>query len=132
MRKYLLRRTPRGGADTFSSLEGGRAPRRSSLGAREPDVVPAHDVVDAEERGGVLAVNAIMPIVVDLFVRDGQERRVVLQNLLGLTHHGLAPALVHLALTLAREIVEGRVRPHRVVLRAVLPVPGPEVVGPGH
>src|SRR5438034_1117499 len=88
----------------ISALSG---PRRSSLGARDPDVVPAHDVVDAEERGGVLAVNAIMPTVVDLFVRDGQERRVVLENLLGLTHHGLAPALVHLALDLTREVVEG-------------------------
>src|SRR5256712_9347238 len=43
-----------------------------------------------------------------------------------------APAVVHLAPDLTREVVEGRVGPVGVVLGAVLAVPGAEVVGRVH
>src|SRR5205823_8527414 len=121
---------------------GGRGPRRGPRGVgggggpsrgpprqlSEPDVVPSDDVVDSEVGAGVLSVHAVVPGVVDLLVGDGNERRILLEDVLRLAHHRLALAVVQLALDLAGEVVEGRVRPPRVVLRAILAVPGAEDV----
>src|SRR5256885_12393008 len=87
---------------------GGRGPRasRPSRSAREPAVVPALGVVDPEVRGRVLAPHLVVPGVVDLLVRDRQQRRVLLEDVLGLPHHRLAPVVVRLALDLACQIVE--------------------------
>src|SRR5947199_9560482 len=97
--------------------------------AGNPDCVPADDVVDPEERGRVLTAHLVVPGIVNLLVRDGQERRVLLENLLRLAHHGLAPAVVRLALDLTSEVVEGRVGTFGVDLGDVLAVPGGGVVG---
>src|SRR5712664_180370 len=98
----------------------------------QPDVVPAHDVVDAEVRGRVLSVHAVVPGVVDLLVGDGNERRILLEDVLGLADQRLALTVVQLALDLIGDVVKRRVRPARVVLGAVLAVPRAEDVGRVH
>src|SRR5262249_45746142 len=54
------------------------APRSRELS--EPDVVPADDVVDTEERVRVLPVDAVVPRVVDPLVRHRDQWRVVLED----------------------------------------------------
>src|SRR5262249_4502951 len=109
--------------------EGGQSPP-PRLG--KPDLIPPDDVVDAEVRGRVLAVDLVVPAVVDLLVADRGERGVLLQHLLGLAHHGLALVLIELLLDARGEVVEGLVDPAPVVLGAVLAVPGREDVGRVH
>src|SRR5439155_968050 len=103
-------------------------PRQSS----EPDLIPSNDVIDPKVRARVLAFDLVVPGVVDLLVGHRDERRVLLQDVLRLADHRLAPVVVQLALDLVGEVVEAGVRPVRVVLRAVLAVPGAEVVGRIH
>src|SRR5947199_10610990 len=92
--------------------------------AGNPDCVPADDVVDPEERGRVLTAHLVVPGIVNLLVRDGQERRVLLENPLRLAHHGLAAAVVRVALELPREAGKGRCGPVGGVLGAGLAGPG--------
>src|SRR3989454_10227023 len=119
-RYFRMLRVRRG---LWGALRG--PPRQSS----EPDVVPSDHVVDPEVGGRVLAVDLVVPGVVDLLVRHRDERRIGLQNVFGLADHRPAPVVVQLALDLVGQVVEHRVRPARVVLRAVLAVPRAEDVG---
>src|SRR5467141_3279934 len=106
------------------------APGRSRGSPRspEPDLVPPHDVVDAEVGARVLSVDPVVVRVVDLLVGHRDQRRIVLENVFGLPHERAALVVVQLAIDLAGDVVERRVRPARVVLRAVLAVPGAEDV----
>src|SRR5687767_45267 len=113
---------------TFAAPRQGRGAALSP----EPHLVPSDDVVDAEVRGWVLALHLVVVGVVDLLVRDRDERRIVLEDVLRLADHLPALGVVQLALDLARDVVEGRIRPPRVVLRAVLAVPRAEDVGRIH
>src|SRR5207247_2955074 len=99
------------------------APRGPPRQSSEPDVVPSDHVVDPEVGGRVLAVDLVVPGVVDLLVRHRDERRIVLEDVLRLAHEHPALVVVQLALDLVGDVVEHRVRPARVVLRAVLAVP---------
>src|SRR2546427_3780144 len=56
------------------------APRGPPRQSSEPDVVPSDHVVDPEVGGRVLAVDLVVPGVVDLLVRHRDERRIGLQN----------------------------------------------------
>src|SRR5258705_4411629 len=106
--------------------------RVRGLGLRHPDLVPAHHVVDPEVLARVLATHAVVPGIVDLLVRDRDQRRVALEDVLRLPDHGLALVIVHLPLDVPGEGVELLVGPARVVLRAVLAIPGGEVIGRVH
>src|SRR5689334_5679881 len=106
------------------------APRLREL--PEPDVVPPNDVIDPEVCAPVLAVHAVVPRVVDLLVRDRDERRIVLEDVFSLAHQHSALVVVQLAVDLAGDVVERGVGPPGVVLRAVLAVPRAEDVGGIH
>src|SRR5882672_10109918 len=110
------------------------APGRSRGSPRspEPDLVPPHDVVDAEVGARVLSVDPVVVRVVDLLVGHRDQRRIVLENVFGLPHERAALVVVQLAIDLAGDVVERRIRPARVVLRAVLAVPRAEDVGGIH
>src|SRR5438552_2029822 len=62
-------------ARSFSTAGRGAKP---PSGSREVHLVPPHDVIDAEVRRRVLTLHLVVPGVVDLLVRDGDERRVLL------------------------------------------------------
>src|SRR3989440_5214632 len=102
----MIKETPTS-VETPNSARWSRDFFRSAL-ARQPDVVPAHHVVDAKERGWVLAAHAVVPGVVDLLVRDRQQRRGLLPNGLPPAHPGLSPAILHPPLHLTREGRGGR------------------------
>src|SRR5262249_9388680 len=86
------RRAPAGrdtcacGAPTSACSPGGLPRLRLALG--QPNVVPADHVVDAEEGGRVLPLHLVVVGVVDLLVRDRDERRVLLQGVFRPSHHG--------------------------------------------
>src|SRR5207249_4837449 len=81
----------------------------------QPDLIPAHHVVNSEIHGRVLSVHFVVPGVVDLLVRHRDERRIVLEDVLRLAHEHPALVVVQLALDLVGDVVEHRVRPARVV-----------------
>src|SRR5215472_17881791 len=95
----------------------------------EPDRIQTHDVKDAEISGGVVALDVIVPNVVEPFPGDRQLRRILLHDAFGLTDQRQALAGVHLAVDLPSQHLEFGVLPERVVLRTVFAVPGVEVIG---
>src|SRR5256886_7015005 len=96
------------------------APRGPPRQSSEPDVVPSDHVVDPEVGRRVLAVDLVVPGVVDLLVRHRDKRRIGLQNVFGLADHRPAPVVVQLALDLIGQVVESGVGSVREVFRAVL------------
>src|SRR5207248_2563383 len=109
-----------------------RSRARQSPRSPEPDLVPPDDVVNPEVGARVLSVDPVVVRVVDLLVGHRNERRIVLENVFGLPHERAALVVVQLAIDLAGDVVERRVRPARVVLRAVLAVPRAEDIGGIH
>src|SRR5919197_275161 len=101
---------------------------RSNPSLVQPDRIPTHHVVDPEVVGGIVTLDVVVPAVIDLLPGHGQQRRILLQDVLGLMNQGFALAVVDLAIDLGYEGLEGRIRPLRVVLRSILAVPGIEVI----
>src|SRR5215470_12635199 len=66
----------------MSERSGQPATRRPLL--RQPGRVPAHHVVDPEDLVRVHALDVVEPNIVDLFPRHRQQRRVLLEDQLGL------------------------------------------------
>src|SRR5258706_8655371 len=116
----------------FTRSEGGGPGSPPWNESAQPDLVPSHDIVDAEVGRGILAVHLRVPCVVDLLVTDRDERRILLEHVFDLPYHRLALVGIELFFDLRCERVEGLVRPAAVVLRTALAVPGREHVGRVH
>src|SRR5262249_43296728 len=136
-----IRRTTEVMSEAASSVRAAYAARRPRYfltratpgsGLRHPDRVPPHDVVDSEVRRRVLAVHPVVPGVVDLLVRHGDQRRILLENALGFANQRSALAVLELPLDLTGNVVEAGVGPPRVVLGAVFAIPRAEDVGGVH
>ena len=76
-----------------------------------------------------MALDVIKPPIVDLLPGYWEHGRVLLKDRLGLPHQVLALGGVQFAVDLEQEGLERRVMPLRLVLRAVLAIPGVEVIG---
>ena len=75
------------------------------------------------------ALEIAVPDRVDRFPGDRQQRRILFHDGLGLVDQRQALGGIDFPIDLRRQRLEFLVVPERVVLRAVLAVPGVEIVG---
>jgi hypothetical protein len=64
-----------------------------------------------------------VPAVVDLFPGHGKQQRVLFQDVLGMTHQGLALCRIRLTIALVHHHLEVVIGPFGVILRPILAVP---------
>src|SRR5437870_5851213 len=94
----------------------------------QPERIEAYDVVDAKVVVRIVALDVIEPTVVDLLPGHRQQGWVLFTDRLRLPDQVLAFGIVQLAVNLRQECLERWVVPLRVVLGAILAIPGPEVI----
>src|SRR5215469_11757099 len=92
----------------------------------QPDCVESDYVVYAEIVGRIVALDVVVPDVVDVFPGYRQEWRILFQDSFGLADHGQALAGVDFPVDLRGQGLELTVVPERIVLRAVFAIPGVE------
>src|SRR5438132_13310365 len=79
--------------------------RKRTLSFVEPECIQPDDVIDPEIFVGVVALDVIVPDIVDLLPGDRQYRRVLLHDGFGLAHEILALAGIDLAVDLVDQRV---------------------------
>src|SRR5262249_16245338 len=95
----------------------------------EPEGVEAYEIVDAKVIIRIVALDVVEPTIVDLLPGHRQQGRVLFKDRFSLPDQVLAHSVVEFAVNLGQEGLERRVVPLGEVLRAVLAIPGMEVIG---
>src|SRR5215510_11945650 len=94
----------------------------------EPEGIKAHNIVDTEVFVWIVTLDVIEPAVVNLLPRDRQQRRILFKDRFSLANQVLALGLVEFTIDVRQDLFEVFIAPFRVVLWAILAVPGAEVI----
>src|SRR5712691_6490817 len=94
----------------------------------QPERIKADHIVNPKVVIRIMALDIVVPAVVDLLPGHREQRRVLFHDLFGMADERLALGIVEFTIDLTHELLERGIVPLGIILGAFGPVPGMKIV----